>query len=514
MENENENEQEPISVQPSKFVLNFRKVMSVLQLPTFEEILAKIDEKLPDDQFTINELRRHNKGLFVVTCTKRYEECPESLEFLITNRFKNEPLKVVIPFERWREKGDKVGVLVTIVGAYDDAVSRSIQSITFDSHFMNTLKLPVFRETQVQYHADRRHLTGNRHVVLEIEDKSKIPTEIQFAHNGRRVTFRLRYRGQPWHCTRCNEVHQGPCAMLEAFNKMKEARNLMEIEKTIVSDSTLRHVEEKALDADVICVSGANLGDVATALADSQPRGREVHVVAGINGIMDTRSRLTDEEEYEYHTEKAMAKFQKVIDHFDLKHLYFYIPVLPEEMSETNIAKLKTLHTILSIHANRPDSKITLISTNSWNNLEKVDAYHPTADSTKAILKSIQRTSPSRTLVINEDFQTTDRKYAGVRSANVYGCLSCWSYQRERDDILCKSCQDPAGGFDDWQRKKRNAQTKESTVPIDAMKKNGKRMKSLSPQNQNNWYNTKKNRNETVTGDHRQQQSSSYDDSN
>ena len=192
---ENENEQEPISVQPSKFVLNFRKVMSVLQLPTFEEILAKIDEKLPDDQFTINELRRHNKGLFVVTCTKRYEECPESLEFLITNRFKNEPLRVVIPFERWREKGDKVGVLVTIVGAYDDAVSRSIQSITFDSHFMNTLKLPVFRETQVQYHADRRHLTGNRHVVLEIEDKSKIPTEIQFAHNGRRVTFRLRYRG-------------------------------------------------------------------------------------------------------------------------------------------------------------------------------------------------------------------------------------------------------------------------------------------------------------------------------
>lgn len=48
---------------------------------------------------------------------------------------------------------------------------------------------------------------------------------------------------------------------MERFNRLKEERAKMNIDTVIVSDSTLRLVEQTGLRANVTCVSGGLMGD-------------------------------------------------------------------------------------------------------------------------------------------------------------------------------------------------------------------------------------------------------------
>lgn len=65
------------------------------------------------------------------------------------------------------------------------------------------------------------------------------------------------------------------------------------METLTVSDSTLRLEDEVGLSANVVCVPGGYLGDVATASADAGP-ATDLVVLAGVNEIVDYGKRMKD----------------------------------------------------------------------------------------------------------------------------------------------------------------------------------------------------------------------------
>ena len=83
---------------------------------------------------------------------------------------------------------------------------------------------------------------------------------------------KVTYNGQEYHCRRCSEFHSGQCPELAEFYAAKAAKEEMrkknQILTKVVADSTLRNVDPLGIKADVMCIPGAAIGQVAQALHD------------------------------------------------------------------------------------------------------------------------------------------------------------------------------------------------------------------------------------------------------
>ena len=81
--------------------------------------------------------------------------------------------------------------------------------------------------------------------------------------------------------------------------------------------------------------------------------------------------------------------------------------------------------------------------------LEEVDKTgHPTERATKEILQLISA-EYGEDIILNEDFMTTDRMYAGVQSIYKYGCQTCPALgQFPRPLEACPTCLDAKATYD------------------------------------------------------------------
>ena len=76
----------------------------------------------------------------------------------------------------------------------------------------------------------------------------------------------------------------GPCPFPQAFYAAKDARNKVQIDLKVLSDSSLRLAEQ----IDMLCMSGGDLGHLATVLRD-EPILAERKDIALVTGCNDTR---------------------------------------------------------------------------------------------------------------------------------------------------------------------------------------------------------------------------------
>ena len=81
--------------------------------------------------------------------------------------------------------------------------------------------------------------------------------------------------------------------------------------------------------------------------------------------------------------------------------------------------------------------------------LEEVDKTgHSTERATKEILQLISA-EYGEDIILNEDFMTTDRMYAGVQSIYKYGCQTCTALgQFPRPLEACPTCLDAKATYD------------------------------------------------------------------
>ena len=142
--------------------------------------------------------------------------------------------------------------------------------------------------TQHQNHRGTNTLNGNRNCVVDNKDKV-IPGSILvlIPATQQKVTVHLRYKGQTWFCWWCEMNHVSRCPFLQAFYAAKDARNKVQIDLKVVSGSSLRLAEQVGLRADVLFMSGGDLGHLATVLRDDSilAERKDIALVTGGNDI-------------------------------------------------------------------------------------------------------------------------------------------------------------------------------------------------------------------------------------
>lgn len=258
-------------------MLNLRDKVSIFQMPTFEHIAHELDIALEKDHFILKPGRFRDEGKFVIYCEK-FHVRPQPLKFVVDGRLGEQKREFTVPFQkRSVDGGPKRGTLVTILDCFDTPEHRAIDHELFDLQFTKN-NMALEKPTMCQVHKNGTTLNGNRYLVLKTKDVKLIPNTISFCElkTNKQVTFKLRFSGQTWYCRRCNTEHNTTC---ERFYARRDERAKTELETLVVSDSTLRLVDQVGLSADVVCVPGGFLGDVATAAADASPT-KELVVLA------------------------------------------------------------------------------------------------------------------------------------------------------------------------------------------------------------------------------------------
>jgi len=424
----------------TRLELNLRNYMSQFDVPKLEVILQKLSEIIPGE-FVGQELTKHLTGIIHIFVEEEVD--PETLApvpFVVRKRFSNQTEVKQVPLTAIPVRGrdTKDGTLITILNCARTKEQKNVGNEVYDEYF-STLG-DIVKATEFQKYQKTAFTNGNRYLVLKIENIKNIPGTIEIKGE----KFYTRFKGQTWRCSRCQEEHLGPCPYLKAFYQAKEERKKMEITHRIVSDSTLRRVESTGLSADVLCVPGGGLGDLANAIVDDPEWGKykTITVIGGINDVMDTKS-YKKESEYDHCIEASLKKFAQIADeNHDIK-----ITIIPplttfEGLSKDHEARLYMLNRKIEGLANETERiEYKLLTT---NDVTFTDIKHPDEGGTLTVLQKLNKICPK--LIINKAFITHSRYYGGTESTFRWGCKTCFT-EGNFDQKRCPTCINDAGDF-------------------------------------------------------------------
>ena len=112
-----------------------------------------------------------------------------------------------------------------------------------------------------------KQLNGNWSSVLELTPGLSIPRTVFYAglHTEIKRKLRVFYKGQPYHCFKCDTTHVLICPNKVEERVKEEGKRLDREVKTktlIMSDSTLRMANQRAMNADIICILGGTIGHI------------------------------------------------------------------------------------------------------------------------------------------------------------------------------------------------------------------------------------------------------------
>ena len=268
-----------------------------------------------------------------------------------------------------------------------------------------------------------------------------------------KVMAHLRYKGQTWFCRRCEVNHVGPCPFLQVFYAAKYERSKHQIDLKVVSDSSLRLAEQVGLRADVQCMSGGGLGHLATVLQDD-PMMAERKDIAIVTGGNDIRQLDTfPPEDIVFAIDRSVAKVVDELNrHPDKQFTIINLkddPRKPALRPDQALVAEYLVRGLDKLHG----EQVTVV--HMPQKLEEVDKTgHPTERATKEIIQLLSAEHGDN-IILNEEFVTTDRMYAGVQSIYKYGCRTCPALgQFPRPLEACPTCLQAKatyGGGEKWE---------------------------------------------------------------
>ena len=345
-----------------------------------------------------------------------------------------------IPFLNTRNIDRKDTLLLTFQGA-NQAHSRYILSSHYDK-IMKEMNLEVTKPTENQVIKDTNVLNGNKYCVIrKPENLNQVPNDIPITEgpNGQ-FTIRVTYFGQQRYCRRCDCMHTGKCPELEEFYRAKEERQAMHIKTKIASDSTLRHVQALGLSANVMCMSGGSLGQLATAIQDDPdtPKLEKIIINAGTN---DIKNKNYSNSEFAHSIDAGLKKIKEIADKNLDKKFAIVQPVYDKENADENtLARTSYLtHEMDEFTKQYNEERSDTFQMIKPENVEIDETSHPTINGTLALLHSIQ--FQCEELIWNEKYITTEKMYAGVQTIYKYGCKGCFEFgQYPETNDFCPTC--------------------------------------------------------------------------
>ena len=311
--------------------------------------------------------------------------------------------------------GQKTGKLITFVNC-TSGVLKAIKNSSFDDSIQKHGALQ--KMTELQKLKGTTCFNGNRYCV--IEPKGDIPSSIQVPDEyGNFHTISIRFKGQSYYCGVCNVTHVGPCPAKQAFYAEKAIRAKLQIDMQIISDSTLRQVDQLGLSANVMCMSGGRAGNVANILHDdpSIKTKTSVIVVAGFNDVTNNKESLKD---FELKTDCAISKF--VHSTSDTQKLTLISPLLaPNFANDLQRSKLSSYNNLLQQTSEQHKNVFVFSPDPTYVEFLGI---HPTANGTANLIHQINE-GIGGTLLRNADFIVAKSIYQGCQSVLTYGCIMC-----------------------------------------------------------------------------------------
>ena len=448
------------------FTLDLRTFFNPFNLPTMEGVLQKLRIFAPDDEgITVIPLRGKGNGVYEIYFTEDVpvtSTCglPFDVEVMSKNTDGTELwgteealVPLVPPPERpvgappafgsiyrpgggadrggGSRQGRREGTLITMLRCTTGPLS-TIKNEIFDTAIQ--AYGAICKPTVYQRHRGTDFFNGNRFCVLEPSTKIPDVLKLEDPESGRTFSISLRYKGKEWYCDRCHAKHTGPCADKQAFYAQKDARKEVQITTTLLSDSTLRRATEVGLQADVICMPGGCLGEVANVIraAPAIHKQEDLVVVAGTNDVMAD----TTHKEFLFNVDKSCAKLLQLSTQVTPK-----VVVVPPNLDEEDITPVQGLrqkYLRLKLLQNAGDT----LGVYTVPRVDMEDPLHPSKEGTNDWLVHLQTYYFSdKPLIMNENYITGDRIYLENKPVYIYGCTTC-NQVRDVSDGYCNACRE------------------------------------------------------------------------
>lgn len=437
------------------FYLQFSKVCKPFGLPGLPKIAQAAMGHFLDPGMSLDFERQGSDIIYRIELTKEVEAKGHKLEFKVQGKKYELELETTLPQRGFPRTGgrSREGLLPTFQKAGQKKFNN-IPNSYFDK-LLQDVGLEVIKPCEKQKIRGQEIFNGNRYAVITVpENHNIIPDSLPVKDPGTGAHHQLRisYKGQARYCGRCCKRHVGQCPALEEFYRAKTERDRMakdgEVSVKIVSDSTLRHANTLGLRADVMCMSGAGLGQVAQATLDDPNAKNSTIIIAGANDIKN--KSYETEEEFAQSVQTSVRKIEAMVTDHPENSFVLVSPnpikddYTPENEKET--ARKNYVHKVMEDLAEKENINNVQVQGVIF---EADETGHPTIAGTREIISQLSNCAHRvPELVWHEEYATSERAYWGVESIFRYGCNHCDSFGKHishevyRNVNLCDSCHE------------------------------------------------------------------------
>ena len=421
-----------------RFRMDLRHYYSYWYRPSMPEIHEALDLVFPDENpiveegysnflmsFTIhlNKYLPIEPGLFV---RFRRPVCYKAiLEDYIDVPL--QPLQDRIPREGGHSgPGNRSeGILLTLLNAA--VISRDTPNEAFDAAFskLGTVTKPCEFQRDLKY----RRFNKNRYLIVKFNDGVKIPDTITVTDptTKRNMQYRVRYANQTWQCGRCDLTHTGKCPKAQKLRECDKVKDNETLSTHIIGDSTIRHLEQRALKAEVASMPGGTLGQL-TSIAFDHPdiqKTADTIIVGGTNDILVSHDEaaLSTEDRIQVFTHTAHSLFKIIklgTEGNDPPKINFVLTSPNDETltPEESIRKDYLFSGLENLAYEHESINVVAVQ----DKIEKTVDGHPTCKGTGELLDSFLGGAD---IVIDRDVALHPKPYRGVQRMWKQSCKSC-----------------------------------------------------------------------------------------
>lgn len=310
---------------------------------------------------------------------------------------------------------------------------------------------------------DRRKMefTGDKFFVLKnvsTEDRQRIRREFIFdSPTFGKLAIRLNHRFQIRFCSYCGKMHDAVCPVREKVEALRAQKAVMTAQKSlplkVIGDSTIRYLNETAVQGDVEAMSGGTTGNLLNALdVDENLQTKETVVL--VSGSNEKKARYSPAE-YIYTLKKIRERVSCLLSN-SKKNVALIPPPAPKDFAS---AEEEVREEIFKEHLQQMKEGGIKVWDNPIDQYDEDDGMHPSPDQSLTLSKFISENlesafkTPFLMASATEEVTALPNKYWHVTSFYKFGCGACSSRTRNKWYNICDDCKQAASTDEGVQEK-------------------------------------------------------------
>ena len=411
-----------------------RSYFNSFQRPPFIDILNAVRDVFPNDGgIVVREGYGGRLGLYTVFSNSQPTENFVNLQRRRRGQSGHDIVKIPLSAPMPHRERSRDGLLITIVDA-NLGPDRAIPGSEFDA------ALEAFgsieRYTEVQKYRETNFLNGNRYCVITRDPEKELPNRLAV----RDKTYLIKYKDKKWSCSSCAVEHVGACPYRKKIFEARDKRKNLDITHHLVSDSSLRLAEESGLCAEISCMSGATVGQLANAV-DEEGGDDKLTSFVFVGGANDTKPTQTESDrEIAKKIDASLQRLVAVASKPSNENKSFYIlnavPHIEVPTRRQFVAQtyFKERLSKLCVQTENLDQIKAPDDPSGWGS-----DLHPTRSHTESMILSITK-DLNKDIMVDPGVISTEKYYRGVQGHYLSGCTGCSALGIFRDGGFCPEC--------------------------------------------------------------------------